>query len=101
MHSKLTVNYEPRPIPLDGIEVPEELADMIEALAKHVHDIWALQRLADGWNFGEERNETAKTNPCLVPYEELPESEKVYDRNVVLGTVRAIIGLGFTVSKNA
>jgi RyR domain len=101
MHSKLSVGYQPQPITLDGIEVAEELTGLIEALAKHVHDLWALQRLADGWTLGEKRDDTARTHPCLVRYEDLPESEKAYDRNVVLGTVRAVIALGFTISKTA
>ena len=92
--------YEPRPIPLDGVEVGVELGELVEALARNAHDVWALQRLADGWSWGEERNDVAKTHPCLVDYDDLPDSEKVYDRNVVSSTIRAMIALGFSVSAN-
>jgi len=93
-------DYRPRPILIDGIAVGDELTGLVEALARNAHDVWAIQRLADGWTFGKERNDKTKKHPCLVDYDDLPESEKAYDRNVVLSTVRAIIALGFTVSKN-
>src|SRR5438445_3269136 len=93
--------YQPQPIALDGVEVEDCLCDLVEALARNAHDVWALQRLADGWAFGAERCDRNKTHPCLVEYDELPESEKAYDRNLVSSTVRAIIALGYTLSKNA
>jgi len=48
-----------------------------EHLARNAHDIWARQRLADGWNSGPGRDDAAKEHPCLVPYKDLPESEKL------------------------
>jgi RyR domain len=92
--------YQPRPIPLDGVEVEDDLAQLVELLARNAHDVWAFQRLADGWTFGNERCDSRRTHPCLVEYDELPESEKAYDRNLALSTIRAIIALGYTVSKN-
>jgi hypothetical protein len=91
--------YEPRPISIDGVEIELELTELVEALARNAHDVWALQRLADGWSWGEQRCDTAKTHPCLVHYDELPDSEKVYDLNVVSSTIRAIIALGFRISR--
>ena len=101
MGSSRKPNYQPRPILIDGIEIEDDLKDLVEALARNAHDTWALQRLSTGWTFGEERNDEAKTHPCLVDYAELPESEKKYDRLVVLSTLRAIRALGFTVSRKA
>jgi RyR domain len=93
--------YFPQPIPLDGIEVGDDLSDLIESLARNAHDVWALQRFADGWIFGEKRCDDTKTNPCLVDYDELPEGEKLYDRKIVTSTLRAMIALGYSVSKIA
>jgi ryanodine receptor 2 len=92
-------DYQPQPIAIDGIHVGEDLNDLIEALARNAHEVWALQRLADGWTLGESRSDKAKTHPCLVSYEELPENEKEYDRIVVRSTIRAILALGFRVSR--
>jgi ryanodine receptor 2 len=68
-------------------------------LAKNAHDVWAQQRLSDGWIWGSERNDASKKHPNLVPYDQLPESEKNYDRNIALHTIKAIIALGYSIEK--
>jgi len=68
-------------------------------LARNAHDIWARQRLADGWRFGPRRDDAKKEHPCLVPYEDLPESEKVYDRSAAMETLKAILALGYRIMK--
>ena len=45
------------------------------------------------------RDDEKKTHPCLVPYEELPEIEKDYDRNTAIGTLKLIQALGFDIVK--
>jgi hypothetical protein len=92
-------DYVPRPLRTDGITLEEALLSLVERLAENAHEVWAQQRLSDGWTHGPQRNDNLRQHPCLIPYEALPESEKLYDRNVVLGTVRAILALGFTIEK--
>lgn len=89
--------YVPAPIPTDGVELPAELDRLAERLAEHVHDLWALGRLADGWRYGPARNDGAKTHPGLVPYSDLDEGEKAFDRRTALGTLRAILALGYRI----
>lgn len=91
--------YQPRPIHTDHIELDAELSALVEILAEHAHDIWAAQRISDGWVFGPERSDELHCHPCLVPYAALPETEKVYDRNVAIGTIRAVLALGFAIVK--
>lgn len=43
----------------------------------------------------------AKTTPCLVPYDELPESEKEFDRNTAFETLKLIVKLGFSITKES
>ena len=74
-----------------------EIEKLGERLAEHVHDVWARQRLNDGWTWGPARDDAQKQHPCLVPYAELPESEKQYDRVVAFGTLKAIIALGYQI----
>jgi hypothetical protein len=95
----MSANYRPQPLCTDGVCLDQHLLDLVEMLAAHAHDIWAQQRMSDGWCFGPERCDESKHHPCLIPYAELPESEKAYDRNAVLGTVRAVLALGFTIEK--
>ncbi len=93
------MNYVPQPIDTSDIKLSEELNELIEKMAKNVHEVWAQSRIDQGWTYGEERNDSLKTHPCLVPYEELPEIEKAYDRDTALGTLKLICKLGFKISK--
>lgn len=91
--------YDPKPVVTDDVVLPQELLDLSEQIAKNVHDVWAVNRLREGWIYGEKRDDVTKTTPCLIPYENLPESEKDYDRNTALETIKLIIKLGFKIVK--
>lgn len=91
--------YIPQPIDVSRIELPAALAPLTEALARNVHEVWAATRIAQGWRFGPERNDARKEHPCLIPYEELPEAEREYDRNTAVETIRLILKLGFTIER--
>lgn len=93
-------NYIPRPVFTTDVVLPDELNELAEQIARNVHDVWSAGRLKDGWTYGEERNDREKTHPCLVPYEELTESEKEYDRNTSLETLRLIVKLGFRITRS-
>ena len=94
-----TMNYTPQPIDTTDVILPEELEQLVEEMSKNVHEIWAETRIKQGWKYGEERNDNLKTHPCLVPYEDLPDEEKVYDRNTSISTLKLIMKLGFKISK--
>lgn len=91
--------YEPKPINTENVELSPELMQLMERIAENVHDVWAVGRIAEGWTYGPTRSSEAKTNPCLVPYGELPESEKEYDRAAAAETLKLIIKMGYTISK--
>ena len=91
--------YTPKPFNTDNIELPEELVALTEKIAENVHEVWAESRISQGWRYGEERNDALKLHPCLIPYEDLPEVEKAYDRDTALGTLRLIAKLGFRITK--
>lgn len=90
-----TEKYIPQPIDTTGVKLPEELEQLVEQMSKNVHEVWAETRIKQGWRYGEQRDDELKTHPCLVPYEELPEEEKEYDRKTSLGTLKLIMKLGF------
>lgn len=94
-----TNNYIPQPIDTSDVKLPKELETLVEQMAKNVHEVWAQTRIAQGWTYGAERNDALKHHPCLVPYEELPESEKEYDRNTSVETLKLILKLGFEIDK--
>ena len=90
--------YVPQPMDTSDVQLPVELNVLAEKMAKNVHEVWAQSRIDQGWVYGEERSDSLKTHPCLVPYEELPEIEKAYDRDTALGTLKLICKLGFKIS---
>ena len=92
-------NYVPKPLDTCDVRLPEELDPLIELLARNVHEVWAQSRMDQGWTYGKERNDALKQHPCLIPYEELSETEKAYDRDTALGTLRFICKSGFRITK--
>lgn len=92
-------NYQPSPIDTQGVELPEELLPLVEKMAENVHEVWAQTRIEQGWSYGEERNDELKHHPCLIPYDELPEEERVYDRNTSIQTLKLILKLGFKITR--
>lgn len=91
--------YIPQPIDTTDVKLPGELEQLVEQMSKNVHEIWAESRISQGWTYDEQRNDKHKTHPCLVPYEDLPEVEKDYDRNTAVGTIKLILKLGFKILK--
>ena len=91
--------YQPKPIDTSGIELPQELNELMEQIAENVHETWALGRVQQGWTYGETRDDAKMTTPCLVPYSSLPESEKEYDRNTAIETLKLMIALGYKIEK--
>jgi len=91
--------YIPQPLDTGKTELPANLLELTEILAKNAHEIWSVLRLAEGWKYGETRNDGKKEHPCLVVYENLPESEKDFDRKMAMGTLKAIKMLGYKIEK--
>lgn len=92
--------YIPAPADLSRIELPESLTELTEQIAKNVHEVWAQSRIAQGWQYGERRDDERKTHPGLVPYEQLSEQEKDYDRHTAIDTLRLVIKLGYRILPN-
>lgn len=91
--------YTPQPVDTKDVVLPEELMGLAEEIAKNVHEVWSAGRMKDGWTYGEERNDAELKHPCLIPYEELTEVEKEYDRNTSQETLKLIMKLGFKITK--
>ena len=93
--------YTPAPADTSSVVLSDELMQLTEEMARNVHDVWAVGRIAEGWTWGPERNDAKKENPCLVPYEKLPEGEKAYDRNTAIETLKLILSLGYKIERIA
>ena len=93
------MEYVPNPVDTKAIELPDYLIELTEKIAENVHEVWAQGRISQGWTYGEKRDDNAKTTPCLVPYSELSEEEKEYDRNTAMETIKLIIALGYKIEE--
>jgi hypothetical protein len=91
--------YSPKPLDTSSVALSDELEALTEYLAENTHDIWATQRLAEGWTYGPQRDDAAKKHPDLIPYADLSESEKEYDRRTAMETLKAILALGYRIEK--
>ncbi len=91
--------YQPQPLDTSRVTLSDPHRQLIEQLAANAHEVWAQKRIADGWTLGPQRNDAAKTHPCLIPYADLPETERDYDRVLVEQVLSATIALGWRVEK--
>lgn len=91
--------YTPKPIDTSQVELPEDLVPLTEVLAESTHDNWSAQRIKDGWTYGSTRDDANKYHPCLLPYSDLPDSEKEYDRRTAIETIKTLLSLGYTITK--
>lgn len=92
-------DYHPQPVDTSQVDLPEGIIGLTELLARNAHEVWAHTRLADGWRWGPARDDEKRQHPCLVPYEDLPESEKEYDRVIAIQTLKTILALGFRLTR--
>ena len=92
-------NYTPQPIDTKDVVLPEELSELAEMIAKNVHEVWSEGRMKEGWAYGEKRDDAEMKHAWHVPYEELTETEKEYDRNTSQETLKLIMKLGFKIVK--
>ncbi len=87
--------YTPRPLDTSKIQLTDEILRLAELFAENAHDVWASERIAEGWKHGPLRDDDKKEHPCLVPYKDLPENEKRYDRTTALQTIKTLLSLGY------
>lgn len=91
--------YHPTPIDLTGVQLSEDLMKLGEELAENAHDVWALERQSEGWTYGPKRDDHKLQTPDMIPYAQLPDTEKQYDRLMALDTIRFVMKLGFEIVK--
>lgn len=92
-------DYFPIPQDISTIDLPESLLDLTEAIAENTHEVWAKNRLDEGWTYGPVRDDVNLRHPGLLPYSELPESEKEYDRATAMNAIKLIVKLGYKIEK--
>ena len=94
-----TRTYQPRLRDLSHVQLPASVVELREAIAENAHDRWALERQSEGWTYGPKRDDSKLQTPDMVPYAQLPESEKQYDRIMAEDTLKLLISLGYDLKK--
>lgn len=99
INNKEMKTYNPKPIDVSDVKLTDDLTELREAIAENAHEIWAVDRQAEGWTYGPKRDEDKKETPCMVPYSQLPEDEKEYDRKMAMHTLKLVQKLGYDLVK--
>ena len=89
--------YHPNPVDASDVSFSPEFDEILEIIAKNVHDTWAQQRIKEGWRWGLNKDDREKTTPLLVPYEELQEEEREYDRITARQTIKQLLMHGYRI----
>jgi hypothetical protein len=92
-------HYDPQPIDTIDFQLSDDLEELIEAIAENAHDVWARQRMDEGWTYGSQRDDEKKEHPDLVPYSDLTNKEKEYDRQMAKQTLMLVQRLGYKIVK--
>jgi hypothetical protein len=93
------IMYKPNPIDTADVQLDETLLQLTELIAENVHEVWAAGRVSEGWTYGPNKDSLKKETPCLVPYSQLTDAEKSYDRNTAMETLKLIVKMGYKISK--
>lgn len=99
INTKDMKKYDPQPIDLSDVELADDLNELREAIAENAHDVWAVERMAQGWTYGPQRDDARKETPCMVAYSQLPDSEKKFDRDMAMNTLKLVKKLGYDLIK--
>lgn len=91
-------NYRPKPVDTSKI-VLGHLEHLGDVLARNCHDMWALERLKQGWQYGKERDDANKRHPNLVPYKLLSVEEQAFDYRSSIETIKTIIFMNYAISR--
>ena len=89
--------YFPKPIDTNHVHLDAQFHALVERLAENFHEVWAQSRIADGWRYGHNRDDSKKIHPCLLPFCEMDEAERCFDRIAAREFVRAILALGYRI----
>lgn len=94
------MKYNPKPMDTSKVNLPKDILQLQENLAENIHETWAFQRFSQGWSYGPKRNDEKKEHPNLIPYYNLSEQDKDYDRKTAMETLKIIYTMGYVIQKN-
>uniref|UniRef100_A0A673C6E5 Ryanodine receptor 3 n=1 Tax=Sphaeramia orbicularis TaxID=375764 RepID=A0A673C6E5_9TELE len=89
--------YKPSPLDLSDIKLTPGQELLVDRLAENAHNVWAKDRIKQGWTYGIQQDVKSKRNPRLVPYVLLDERTKKSNRDSLREAIRTLIGYGYNI----
>ena len=90
-----TNGYKPAPLDLSAIELNVKMEELVDQLAENTHNVWAKERISQGWTYGLNEDVEKRRSPHLVHYANVDEAIKVANRNTASETVRTLLVYGY------
>ncbi|KAI3364879.1 hypothetical protein L3Q82_001062 [Scortum barcoo] len=92
---ELSSGYKPAPLDLSHIKLTSTQEAMVDKLAENAHNVWARDRIRQGWTYGIQQDVKNRRNPRLVPYTLLDERTKKSNKDSLREAVRTLLGYGY------
>uniref|UniRef100_A0A8C3GAC5 Ryanodine receptor 2 n=1 Tax=Cyclopterus lumpus TaxID=8103 RepID=A0A8C3GAC5_CYCLU len=92
---ELSGGYKPAPLDLSHIKLTSTQEAMVDKLAENAHNVWARDRIRQGWTYGIQQDVKSRRNPRLVPYILLDERTKKSNKDSLREAVRTLLGYGY------
>ncbi|XP_071656899.1 ryanodine receptor 1 isoform X4 [Patagioenas fasciata] len=89
--------YKPAPLDLAHVRLTPAQLTLVDRLAENGHNVWARDRVQQGWTYSTVQDIKNKRNPRLVPYHLLDERTKKTNRDSLCQAVRTLLGYGFNI----
>ncbi|KAI2654040.1 Ryanodine receptor 2 [Labeo rohita] len=89
--------YKPSPLDLSEVKLSAGQELLVDKLSENAHNVWAKDRIKQGWTYGIQQDVKSKRNPRLVPYALLDERTKKSNRDSLREAIRTLIGYGYNV----
>ncbi|XP_069958037.1 ryanodine receptor isoform X5 [Cherax quadricarinatus] len=90
--------FVPKPVDTSAIQLPGYIEQVRDKLAENIHEMWAMNKIEQGWTYSERRDDLRLHHPCLTSFEKLPPSEKRYDATLALQTLKTVLALGYHIT---
>ncbi|XP_049339322.1 ryanodine receptor 3 isoform X1 [Astyanax mexicanus] len=89
--------YKPAPLELSEVKLTPGQEVLVDKLAENAHNVWAKDRIKQGWTYGIQQDLKSRRNPRLVPYALLDERTKKSNRDSLREAIRTLIGYGYNI----
>ncbi|XP_072545007.1 ryanodine receptor 2 [Salminus brasiliensis] len=94
---ELCNGYRPAPVDQSSISLTAAQEALVEALAENEHNLWAKERIRQGWSYATQQDVKGKRSPQLVPFSLLEERIKRCSKEAARDALGTLLGLGYAV----